>query len=55
MKVYHKRRLKRSVREAFLTTLIAAIGAIAMTGMFFGAAIQHQDRVVALAAMEVGG
>ncbi len=54
MKSYHRKRLKKSIREAILTVLIGTIGGIAIVGMIFGAAIQHQDRSVALATMEVG-
>ena len=36
------------------TIIIGSIGALIMICMVIGASIQHQDRLPALAAMEVG-
>lgn len=43
-----------TIREWAVTFMIASVMAVLMTGMFFGAAIQHADRIEALAVMEVG-
>ena len=53
MKSYHRKRLKKSIREAILTVLIGTIGGIAIVGMIFGASIQHQSRINEIAAMEI--
>ena len=34
--------------------LIGLIGGVLIVGMIFGSAVQHQDRINAIAAMEVG-
>ena len=43
-----------TIREWAITFMIASVMAVVMTGMFFGSAIQHQSRINAIAAMEVG-
>ena len=49
MKVYHNNNSNNIMRDI----LISLLCGVAMFVMIIGAAIQHQDRVVALAAMEV--
>ena len=42
-----------TIREWGFTLLVASVIAVLMVGAFFGAAIQHQDRINAIAIMEV--
>ena len=55
----HRRQIKYSrmakrIASGLQSLLIGLIGAAAIIGMIIGASIQHQDRLPALAAMEVG-
>jgi hypothetical protein len=43
-----------TIREWIFTLLLAAIGAVLMVSMVFGSALQEQDKLSALAAVEVG-
>jgi len=47
-------RMAKRLASGLQTILIGLIGALAIIGMIIGASIQHQDRLPALAAMEVG-
>ena len=53
MKSYHKKRLKKSVKQLIRDVIIASIGGIIIVGMIFGASIQHQSRINEIAAMEI--
>ena len=46
-------RLRRSIRQFIISTFIITIGAIALAAMFFGAAIQEQDKLAVMAVAEV--
>lgn len=46
-------RLKKSIREGVVVTLVGLIGAVVLVAMFFGAAIQEQDKLAVMAAAEV--
>ena len=48
-----RRRLRRSIRQFIISTFIITIGAIALAAMFFGAAIQEQDKLAVMAVAEV--
>ena len=49
----HKRRLKKSIREAITVILIGTIGAIALCAAFIGAVIQTSERLCPVMATEV--
>lgn len=53
MKSYHKKRLKKSVKQLIRDVIIASIGGVAIVGMIFGASIQYQDRINEIASAEV--
>ena len=53
MKSYHRKRLKKSVKQLIRDVIIASIGGIAIVGMIIGASIQHQDRINEIASSEV--
>ena len=44
-----------TIREWGFTLLVASVIAVLMVGAFFGAALQEQDRIGAMTAMEVQG
>ncbi len=44
-----------TIRDWVFTLLIAAIGAVLMLCMFFGAVLQEQDRISYMAVQEVQG
>ena len=46
--------MAKRIASGLQSLLIGLIGAVAIIGMVIGASIQHQDRLPALAAMEVG-
>ena len=48
-----RRRLRRSIRQFIISAFIITIGAIALAAMFFGAAIQEQDKLAVMAMAEV--
>ena len=53
MKIYHRKRLKKTVRQAIHDIVIASIGGVAIVSMIIGASIQHQDRINEIASAEV--
>lgn len=53
MKSYHRKRLKKSVKQLIHDIVIASIGGVAIVSMIIGASIQHQDRINEIAAAEV--
>ena len=53
MKSYHKKRLKKSVKQLIHDIVIALIGGVAIVSMIIGASIQHQDRINEIASAEV--
>lgn len=48
-----RRRLRRTIRQFIISAFIITIGAIALAAMFFGAAIQEQDKLAVMAMAEV--
>lgn len=50
-----KRRLKKSIREMIVTITVSLIGGAILAAMFFGAAIQEQDKLATMAVAEVTG
>jgi len=46
--------MAKRLASGLQTMLIGLIGAVAIIGMIIGASIQHQNRLPALVAMEVG-
>ena len=48
-----RRRLRRTIRQFIISAFIITIGAIALAAMFFGAAIQEQDKLAVMAVAEV--
>lgn len=48
-----KRRLKKSIREMIVTFTVSLIGGAILAAMFFGAAIQEQDKLAMMAVAEV--
>ena len=48
-----KRRLKKSIRSAILTLTVSLIGGAILAAMFFGAAIQEQDKLATMEVAEV--
>lgn len=53
MKSYHRKRLKKSVKQLIRDVIIASIGGVAIVSMIIGASIQHQDRINEIASAEV--
>ena len=52
MKSYHKKRLKKSVKQLIRDVIIASIGGVAIVSMIIGASIQHQDRINEIASSQ---
>lgn len=48
-----RRRLKKSIREMIVTVAVSLIGGAILAAMFFGAAIQEQDKLATMAVAEV--
>ena len=48
-----RRRLKKSIRETIVTLTVSLIGGAILAAMFFGAAIQEQDKLATMAVAEV--
>ena len=48
-----RRRLKKNIREAILTLVASLVGGAILAAMFFGAAIQEQDKLAMMAVAEV--
>ena len=48
-----RRRLKKSIREMIVTVAVSLIGGAILAAMFFGAAIQEQDKLAMMAVAEV--
>ena len=49
----HKRRLKKSIREAITVILIGTIGAVMLIAMFIGAVLQESEKLCPVMATEV--